>query len=198
MKKNLLWEILITVVILIVSVPILILAETNKESKESVVQELLIQRIAEYCQKGDFDTAIKEANTYLEANPNNLEILMRLAECYISKLDLTLAEGTAKKALGLYPDNASALRTMALVHKRQFEAGKDDELKRKSLNLAQDEIEKSLRGDPNDSWAQAAAAQIYFYQSNKPKALKAIEAALKLDPQNDYIKGINKQIQSMP
>lgn len=198
MKKNLLWGILIVVVILVVSVSIYMFGKAGEKPIGSVVDASRIEKIGELQQRGDLDTAIKEANIYLKSDPNNTGVLIRLAECYASKGDLTLAEETVKKALVINEKDSWSLRALAAIYRQQFETQKDDNLKKKYLDLAQVEIEKDSALSPDDPWVNAEAAQIYFYQGNKTKATSAIDSALKVEPKSQFLENIKTKIQSMP
>lgn len=198
MKRNFLPWIIITVVILTASAIFFVFSQVESQ-REGTGDIKAVEKIREYHMKGDLETAIKEANLYLTSNPNNIEVLIRLAECYASKGNFSLAEETAKKAVTVSENtDAWALRLLATIYRTQFEISKDDNLKKKYLDSAQIQIEKAININSKDPWVNAEASQIYFAQNNKAKAIQAIELALKLEPNNKQIQDIRKKIQSMP
>jgi len=119
--------------------------------------------------------------------------LLWSAEKYIEERDFISAEKNLKEALAKDAKDSAALRLLALIHRMQFEATKQ----RKFLELAKVEIEKSLKYTPNDLYANGEAAMIYYHLKDKDKAMKAIEFAIKKDPQSSGWKSYKAQIQAM-
>lgn len=159
----------------------------------------IIEKLRELQQKKEYDIVIKEATEYLNSgsdSADNLEVLIRLAECYQVKGQLDLAEKTIKKALGFAEDNAWALITSARVYLSKFLLERDEGLKDTNLTSAQNQIEKCLKSEPEQPHGNALAAEVYFYQKNKNKAKSAIRNALKADPQDEYFKSIAMMVDS--
>ncbi len=166
-------------------------AKTPMDSKE-------MQQIREYHMKGDIDNTINQAQTYLKTNPGNVEAMIRLAECYVSKGKLATAEEWTKKALLSSNDkDIWALRAMAEIYRRQFEESKDADSKKKYIELAMSTITKALIISPNDVGVNGEAACIYLSANDKVKAKEAIEFALAGEPKNEFFLKLKQAIQSM-
>lgn len=202
MKKVFLTTVFGTLLVVVVFV---VFASFQPESKAkdvaikdvAVVDSKEVQQIRELHIKGDIDATIDQAKAYLKSQPNNIEVLIRLAESYAFKGDLTLAEDYIKKALTA-SDNKSvwSLRALATIYRTRYEISEDAKLKQKYLDLAMIEIAKALVLSPNDAWANAEAAQIYI-KDNKAKAVEAIGFALAVEPENKYFLGVKQKIQDM-
>jgi len=129
------------------------------------------------------------------AETTNLRLTyIHSAENYISKGDLVSAEKEVKKVLAQNANDQLAIRILAKINRRQFEITKQ----RNFLELAKAEIEKSSMLSPNDLYGNVEAALIYYDLKDKAKAMKAIDLAIKIDPQNNVWKRIKAQIQSLP
>lgn len=128
------------------------------------------------------------------ADTHKAATLIQSAEDLISKGDLTQAEINLKKAMEIAKDDPWGFRVSARIHRIQFEKTNNKDY----IELAQIEIEKSLKSLPNDILGNEEAALIYYDRNNKTKATQAIESALKLEPGNKEIQNIKKKIQSMP
>ncbi len=62
-----------------------------------------------------FDEAKKYYTQYLDINPDNIDVQMRVANIYFNQKDFTKAESTLKKVLAKQPKNAYALYNYALT-----------------------------------------------------------------------------------
>jgi len=121
-------------------------------------------------------------------------VLIKSSEDYMNKGDLVSAETEIKKALEIDKNDFFALRVLARIYAAWFEKTSD----KKYLELAQNEVEKSLKFAPEDPWCNVTAAVVYSYQNDKIKAAKAIESALKAEPTNKYMQDLKKKIQQLP
>jgi len=165
------------------------------ENNTSVIQK---RKIREYDEKTNFDAVIKAANEYLRFDPQNKEVLIRLARNYKAKKEYLLAKKTLARALGIDPRDAWALRELARVYLEEYKVEKQGGLKKKYLDLAQASIESSLTYAPQNQWSNEVLALIYFYKKDKVRATQAIDSALKVKPQHDSYSALKKLIQSMP
>lgn len=174
------------------------LPQAELKANQPVSDSKEVKQIRELHIKGDIDATIREAGAYLKIQPTNVEMLIRLAECYTSKREFSLAQEYAEKALDLSKEkDIWALRATAEIYRRQFEESKDANSKKKYIDLAMSTIAKALVISPNDAWVNAGAAQIYFSGNLKAKAMEAIEFALAADPGNTSFLDLKKKIQSM-
>lgn len=173
-------------------------AELKAKEPPVPIESKEMQQIREYHMKGDIDNTIKKADIYLKTNPGNVEIMIRLAECYMSKSELATAEEWAKKAL-LSSNNGDlwALRAMAEVYRMQSEGSKDINSKKKYIDLAISTITKALIISPTDAWVNSEAAHIHLSANNKVKAKESIEVALAGEPKNEFFLKLKEAIQSM-
>lgn len=129
------------------------------------------------------------------AEEGNLIALTQSTEDSINKGgDLALAETNLKKILEVNKGHAYAMRVLAKVYRMQFEKTNEKQY----LELAQVEIEKSLKGMSRDAQCNAEAAMIYYLKNDKTNAMQTIDKALKLEPQSAYFKDIKRRIQNMP
>ncbi len=154
------------------------------------------EEIKEYIQKGDHELAISLAKEYLKTDSANIEILLTLAECNLGIGNLTEAEESAKKAFSIESTNPWVLKTLAKIYREKAEQAESSATKSELLSLAQAKTEEALKIDSNDAWANAEAALIYLAQRDKKQANKLIEKALKLQPNDEYIKGIKTTIET--
>jgi len=173
-------------------------ADIKAKGSSAPMDSKEIQQMRECHMKGDIDNTIKKAQAYLKANPDNVEAMIRLSECYVSQGKLATAEEWAKKAL-LSSNNKDvwALRAMAEIYRRQFEESKDANSKKKYIDLAMSTIVKALIISPNDVGVNGEAACIYLSANDKVKAKEAIEFALAGEPKNEFFLKLKESIQSM-
>lgn len=168
------------------------------ESKEEAKMEKQRKQIIEYAQKGENETATKLGEEYLKSDPTNIEILVTLADSYLTLGNFTKAEEAVKKALSVEATNGWAMKTLAKIYRAQAEQAKTPAEKKKLLNLAATEIEKVIKTNPDDAWASAEAALIYYYQEKKDEAAKAIKKAIAAQPNDKYFKEIKTKIETTP
>jgi len=85
---------------------------------------------------------------------------------------------------------------LAKVYKMQAEQTTTAAEKKKLLNSAESEIEKALKINSSDPWAQAESALIYLAQGDKDAAKKAIKKAAASQPNDAYIQEVKAKIEA--
>lgn len=168
----------------------------TKEGGATVEEER--KQILEYSRKGDIESAIKLGEEYIKKDPDNIEILVTLTECYIGAANFDKAEASVKKAVSVDPKNTWAIKTLAKTYRAEAEQAKSTAEKKKLLDLAQVEIGKALKVQPEDAWINTEAALIYLLQGRKDDANKAIKKAVSAQPNDTYIKDIKTRINATP
>jgi len=197
MKNNFLLRVLIGMVISIASATFFVFAQTETQLKKSIDTKA-IEKIRDCSMKGDLNMVISEANTYLNSDPNNIEVLTRLAESYLMNGDLLSAEKNIKKALDIDSKNAWSLRVSAGIYKTQYEKETEVVLKNKYLDLALIQVQKALTSSLDDPVVNVTAAEIYFYKNDKTKAMQAMKSTNASIQSTEHFKELNEKIKSMP
>ncbi len=163
-------------------------AQANKEKFDKLT-EVYVAR--------NWDKTIELSKEYLKTDPNNVNVILRLAESYIEKNLLVLAEDTVHKALSIDPKNPWAIRVLARVYSQKAVTAKDEKEKSKYLQFAKAEIERALSYTPNDTWTNMDAAVIYLRLKDKTKALKCIDVSLRNEPKLKPLQGLKKEIEAL-
>lgn len=153
------------------------------------------QSIIQLLKSGDNDAVISQATEYLKAHPNNVVILSALSEAYMFKNDLDNSERYAKRAIEIELDNSWACKILAKIYRIKIEDSDSAELRSENLTLAEKFVERGLRSKPNDIMLLAEKAQIYFAQGVISTALEVIEEALRIAPDDAYLKTIKEKIE---
>lgn len=126
-----------------------------------------------FAQMGLLPRAIEEYNTVIALEPGNASAYIELSKAYMAREDSNHAMICAREALKL--DQKSAEARLLLVRI----------LMAKSLLLeAEQELQRLLRGDPNDAQVYFMAANIYRERGQGAMALRHIEKAIQLNPGN--------------
>jgi len=159
-------------------------AQFDKETT-SVIQLL---------KSGDSDGAIRNATEYLKANPNNVNILNSLAEAYKMKDDAVNFEKYAKRAIEIEPNNPWSCKLLSQVYRTKTENKDSEQRRNENLTLAAEAVERGLTSNPNDILLLAEKAQIYFERGAISTALQAINQALKIAPDDAYLKELKEKI----
>lgn len=143
---------------------------------------------------GNNEEVIRQATEYLKSNPNNVNLLNILSEAYVQKGDLTNAEESVKKAVAIQSDNPWSCRLLAQVYRNKIENKDSAERKSENLTLAAEVVERGLTSNPKDVGLLAEKAQIYFERGAITTALQAINEALRIAPNDAYLKQIKEKI----
>ena len=156
-----------------------------------------IEKVREAYKKMEWDRTIKEANEVVASDPHNLDALLMLAESYLNKGFPVLGETNAQKALGIDPRHPWAFRVLARAHRMLAEGSTNEAEKKRYLDSAQSEIDRSLAAYTKDPWAYLEKAQISIALDDKGGALEAIDNALALDRHNETFDKVKKSIREM-
>lgn len=154
----------------------------------------LLRQIAEAASQGEHALAIQLAEEYLKSDPDNIAVLVTLAECSMCQGNFARAEEVVQKALSVDSSNGWALKTLAKIYRSLSEKHDYAPDKEKLLGLAAQKIEEALKATPENASAYTEAALIYSALNNKKRAEKLIETALMLEPRNEYFKDIKREI----
>ena len=175
-------------------------------SKES----LFIQRAQKAVVARDYQAAIRLYVRILKADPNNKDVLTRLADVYVSAGDDSNALKIFTKILKNNPLNFKVLSALSGIYRRmgKFDKSLDviNILKKSGLN--KDEVEfnagytyklmgkydeaissfyNALEKNPGDVLAYNHIGSIEDLRGNKDKALAAFSRGLQIDPNNPVL-----------
>ena len=116
--------------------------------------------------------AIDEYNSVIALEPGNVSAYIELSRAYMASEDSSHAMLCAREALKFNPQSAEARLLLVRI------------LMAKSLLLeAEQELQRLLRGDPNDAQVHFMAANIYRERGQGALALGHIEKAIQLNPE---------------
>lgn|GEM_PF-2084216 len=125
-----------------------------------------------FAKMGLLPRAIDEYNAVVALEPNNLSAYIELSKAYMAREDSNQAMVSAREALKIDPKSSDARLLLVRI------------LMAKSLLLeAEQELQRLLRGDPNDAQVHFMAANIYRERGEGALALGHIEKAIQLNPQ---------------
>lgn len=125
-----------------------------------------------FAKMGLLPRAIDEYNTVVALEPTNLSAYIELSKAYMAREDFNHAMVFAREALKINPKSSEARLLLVRI------------LMAKSLLLeAEQELQRLLRGDPNDAQVHFMAANIYRERGEGALALTHIERAIQLNPQ---------------
>ncbi len=125
-----------------------------------------------FARMGLLPRAIEEYKTVISLEPGNASAHIELSRAYLAREDSNHAMICAREALKLDPKSAEARLLLVRI------------LMAKSLLLeAEQELQRLLRGDPNDAQVYFMAANIYRERGQGAMALGHIEKAILLNPE---------------
>ncbi len=125
-----------------------------------------------FAKMGLLPRAIDEYQSVIALEPGNLSAFIELSRAYMAREDSNHAMIFAREAVKLDPKSAEARLLLVRV------------LMAKSLLLeAEQELQRLLRGDPNDAQVHFMAANIYRERGQGALALGHIEKAIQLNPE---------------
>lgn len=166
-----------------------------------------------YYLNGNIPEAISSYKKALEIAPEHMDALNNLATIYANQQKYKEAEEMFKKILKENPNHASAKNNLIQLYKIQGkheEAAKldTDYAKQMHLSLAQQyykkgdidnairEIKKVIAIDPNDIQSLRNLGSFYMLKREYKQAQIAFNKVLKLDPNDEYAKGMLKNIKN--
>lgn len=125
-----------------------------------------------FAKMGLLPRAIDEYNKVIALEPANVSAYLELSRAYMAREDSNHAMIYAREALKYNPKSAEARLHLVRI------------LMDKSLLLeAEQELQRLLRGDPNDAQVHFMAANIYRERGQGALALGHIEKAIQLNPE---------------
>ena len=125
-----------------------------------------------FAKMGLLPRAIDEYNRVIALEPANVSAYIELSRAYMAREDTNHAMIYAREALKYNPKSAEARLLLVRI------------LMAKSLLLeAEQELQRLLRGDPNDAQVHFMAANIYRERGQGALALGHIEKAIQLNPE---------------
>ncbi|MBX9949189.1 MAG: tetratricopeptide repeat protein [Candidatus Obscuribacterales bacterium] len=137
-------------------------------------KEPLVHRCAGrlFAKMGLLPRAIDEYNAVVALEPNNLSAYIELSKAFMAREDLNQAMVFARQSVKIDAKSSEARLLLVRI------------LMAKSLLLeAEQELQRLLRGDPNDAQVHFMAANIYRERGEGSLALGHIEKAIQLNPQ---------------
>ncbi len=124
-----------------------------------------------FAKMGLLPRAIDEYNSVIALEPTNVSAYIELSRAYMAREDSNHAMASVRAALKLNAKSAEARLFLVRI------------LMAKGLLLeAEQELQRLLRGDPNDAQVHFMAANIYRERGQGALALGHIEKAIQLDP----------------
>ena len=125
-----------------------------------------------FARMGLLPRSIDEYNAVVALEPNNLSAYIELSKAFMASEDLNQAMLFARQALKINPKSSEARLLLVRM------------LTEKSLLLeAEQELQRLLRGEPNDAQVHFMAANIYRERGEGALALGHIEKAIQLSPE---------------
>ena len=125
-----------------------------------------------FAKMGLLPRSIDEYNAVVALEPNNLSAYIELSKAFMASEDLNQAMLFARQALKINPKSSEARLLLVRM------------LTEKSLLLeAEQELQRLLRGEPNDAQVHFMAANIYRERGEGALALGHIEKAIQLSPE---------------
>ncbi|MCC7530945.1 MAG: tetratricopeptide repeat protein [Candidatus Melainabacteria bacterium] len=125
-----------------------------------------------FAKMGLLPRAIDEYESVIALEPANVSAYIELSRAYLAREDSNHAMIYARQALKYNPKSAEARLLLVRI------------LMAKSLLLeAEQELQRLLRGDPNDAQVHFMAANIYRERGQGALALGHVEKAIQLDPE---------------
>lgn len=124
-----------------------------------------------FAKMGLLPRAIDEYNSVVALEPTNVFAFIELSRAYMAREDSNHAMASVRTALKVNPKSAEARLLLVRI------------LMAKGLLLeAEQELQRLLRGDPNDAQVHFVAANIYRERGQGALALGHIEKAIQLNP----------------
>lgn len=126
------------------------------------------------CDQGHYEEALKTYFHYLEEDPESVETLTYIGECYERLKKLDLAKKYYQDALELAPDFADPWFGLAMVAFHEEKYHQSEIFMRKALKMDEEN---------GDIWFYLG--EVYSRQNRKKDALRCYKTSLKYDPFND-------------
>src|SRR2546423_1057382 len=128
-------------------------------------------------------TAVEEFETVLKVDPNNAAALRGLGYSYLMKQDSVKAGEYFHKSAKLNSNDSRVLYYSALLSQREGAAsfGSDNE----RLESMQNELEKSIKLDPDFADAYSLLAFAYMSRGKREQAGAVLLKAIELNPRNE-------------
>ena len=129
--------------------------------------------------------AVQHYQEALKLDPTSSLVFEELTDLYIQTSRLLDAVTLAEDLLKTSPNNLDARRMLGRVYTRmagENQAGKIDE---RYLKRAIEQYEKITAQDPKDTESWVMLGRLHGFSNNSPEAEKALNAALKADPENE-------------
>src|SRR5256885_11064936 len=128
-------------------------------------------------------TAAEEFEAVLKADPNNAVAMRGLGYSYLMKQDFEKAGGYFHKSAKLNPSDSRVLYYSALLSQREGSVsfGSDNE----RLESMQNELEKSIKLDPDFADAYSLLAFAYMSRGKREQAGAVLLKAIELNPRNE-------------
>ena len=128
-------------------------------------------------------TAVEEFETVLTVDPNNAAALRGLGYSYLMKQDFEKAGEYFHKSAKLNSNDSRVLYYSALLSQREGAStfGADNE----RLESMQNELEKSIKLDPDFADAYSLLAFAYMSRGKRDQAVPLLLKAIELNPRNE-------------
>ena len=129
--------------------------------------------------------AIQFYQQALKDDPNSGVVFDELTDLYISTNRLRDAVTQAEDMLKQNPDNLDARRMLGRVYVRMLGDPQGGRINEDLLRRATEQYQKITEKDPKDADSWVMLGRLYRYSGNSVEAEKALNAALKADPDNE-------------
>jgi tetratricopeptide (TPR) repeat protein len=151
------------------------LAEYNKAYEQMPKNDATYLFMGDVYSKADCKLSISCYEKYLEKNPSDIEVLIRVNKCSISKSYYEKAEQYYKNIVMNDPNNAGAYIKLASVSGKAGKSSYDDIARY---------IKKAIEIDPNYINAYHEVGNIYYNLEKYWTAKYLYERAIEIDPNN--------------
>lgn len=138
---------------------------------------LILASVAEA--QHDFQAAIDLAGEVYGQDPSNLESLAIISNGHLERGELEEARPGAERLMGRAP-TSGALNFRARLFMAQGEDGEAERYLLEAIRREQPQEEKT------SARSRSLLGELYLRQGQLPKAAKALEAALAIDPKNPF------------
>lgn len=135
---------------------------------------------------GNYEGAVEQFNTALQADPNNYDAVKNLAGAYVETGDWDKARAQYAQAQVMRPNDPSIYVNLAYVYQQLGET-----------ELAWGMVQKAIEIDPNYPLAHYRAGELFLAKGDKEQATQAFNDYLKLEPNSRLAMDANALLKSM-
>lgn len=175
-----------------------------------ISKDLILQRAKAASLARDFDTAIRLYKQLLASDPNNLDLLDKLAQLYIKSSCDTKALPILQQMIKIKPQNTKTLNELGSIYRRLKQYNESIEVLQKALVIDENDpqiyynlgftykfmdryddaiecLKTVIDKNPNDVLAYNHLGRIHESKHEYEKALECYKKGLKIDPNHPIL-----------